>query len=660
MLNFISKIIYLITLLKGTFQIPISLSNIPPNLQILQSYEEIITYLANTTTSYCKSSVLFNPQTSTYYFRNPNSYTPNNIKSYLKMKCRKIPYHFQQNPKIQKFYFTFTDIEEIINNNDDSIFQVGVQEITDIQKGFEMSLFPVKFYKKEDNTVYTNNYSFLCYDSFKVLGIDNNYNDYFILSARSIYDIIHCDTYDQKKGLNYINNLIRYSEYCDEFCREDLIYFSNDLIKCKCDFGNMNLNNNIGSSYSGNNYNEEKYISNVEMRINKKKDYGIGFNNKINEILFDFSSLFHMIMILFSCQILYLFFFFEKKKYLFLKTTIFFYLGILLFFITVNYLCQIKFLSPFSYETFVIISKCFTSLYPVIIILFSVLINNKDAINLTSVTLLINSLNYFLIYDSPFIFLVHILFLGTIICFSLNYTEEKNINNYVKIYIVSSKIKLFIYLIQNLSLMFIEEKKFYNLFSGVFLILSNSEKNHHFIFSYDSLFKLNYMNLISFHKKKSITMNGNVFINIINTRNFRGLFFLFNIIRYNILIYIIYIFEAKSNGIAYIFNAILNLEFFKIAQFFLQMSLKIIKGNSSNISIKNKNFAQNMIFCIFIIHQIFIAKECFYFFIIHFTLGFISYLLMNDTDSDNKGMIRRVFSSSINLRRDNGIEQEEE
>lgn len=219
---------------------------------------------------------------------------------------------------------------------------------------------------------------------------------------------------------------------------------------------------------------------------------------------------------------------------------------------------------------------------------------------------------------------------------------------------------MFINLIQNLSLIFIEEKKLFNLFSGIFLILSDPNQNHQFIFSYDSLFKFNYMNLISFHKKKNMSMNGNVFINIINTRNFRELFFLFNIIRYNILIYIIYVFETKSNGISYIFNSILNLDFFKIAHFFMQMSLNIIKGNSSNKNIQKKNFTQNIIFCIFIIHQIFIAKECFYFLIIHFTLGIISYLLMNDTESENKGMIRRVFSSSINLRRDNGIDQEEE
>ena len=168
------------------------------------------------------------------------------------------------------------------------------------------------------------------------------------------------------------------------------------------------------------------------------------------------------------------------------------------------------------------------------------------------------------------------------------------------------------------------------------------------------------MNLISFHKKKNISMNGNVFINIINTRNFRELFFLFNIIRYNILIYIIYVFETKNNGVSYIFNSILNLDFFKIAHFFMQMSLNIIKGNTSNKNMQNKNLTQNIIFCIFIIHQIFIAKECFYFLIIHFTLGIISYLLMNDTESENKGIIRRVFSSSINLRRDNGIDQEEE
>ena len=147
-------------ILSYIISLPISLSNIPPNLQILKSYDDIISSLANTTNPQCKGAVLFNPQSSMYYFKNPTLSQPSNINSYLKMHCRKMQYSFQSSPRIQRFYFPFHDIEGILNSNDDSIFQIGVKEITDIQKGIEMSIFPVKFYKKE-NHPYTNNYTFL-------------------------------------------------------------------------------------------------------------------------------------------------------------------------------------------------------------------------------------------------------------------------------------------------------------------------------------------------------------------------------------------------------------------------------------------------------------------------------------------------------------------
>ena len=615
-------------ILSYIISLPISLSNIPPNLQILKSYDDIISSLANTTNPQCKGAVLFNPQSSMYYFKNPTLSQPSNINSYLKMHCRKMQYSFQSSPRIQRFYFPFHDIEGILNSNDDSIFQIGVKEITDIQKGIEMSIFPVKFYKKE-NHPYTNNYSFLCYDSIKVLGIDQNYNDYFLINAKNIYDIIHCDSYDAQRGGYYINNLIRYSGYCDEFCREDFIYFSNDLIKCKCDFGNTQSN----------------MISSVDVKINRKNINAI-YDEKMSQMLFDFSTLFNVIMMIFAMQILYLFFFFENKKYFFTKISIFFYQIVILTFISVNYLYHITHFS-FSFDTFSFISKYFINIYPFIIISYSIIAQRKEQINVIAVTLFINSFHYVFVFDCSIDFLFNVLGLIGIYFFIRNYANKIKIKNYVKIYIVYSKIKISIDLISNLSLICIENNLLSNFFSGVFILISNpiSHMNLH-ISSNETFFKENLYSLISFFERKNISFSNNTIINIINVKNYNQLFFLFNIIRFELIIYMIFIYQTSNTGVLDVINSIVNLDFFRIINNFIQITYLIIFK-------KTKIIWSNLLFSLFIIHNVLIVKESFVLFLIHLVLGFIIELLRND--NENKGMIRRVFSSSTNLRRDNGI-----
>jgi len=155
------------------------------------------------------------------------------MKEYSPLICKSFSFRFLSTR--QRFYIPFKDLEQLLENNEDSIFLEGIHEISDLRNGLEMSLFPVKFYKALSESNYSEDKELLCYDSIKMLGIDKNNNDYFIVSAMDKHKILYCDSIDLTKK-NNMNNFIRYSSYCDEFCAEDFIYFSNDLIKCKCDF----------------------------------------------------------------------------------------------------------------------------------------------------------------------------------------------------------------------------------------------------------------------------------------------------------------------------------------------------------------------------------------------------------------------------------------
>ena len=112
-----------------------------------------------------------------------------------------------------------------------------------------MSLFPVKFYKSIQESNYSYSKLLLCYDSIKTLGIDSNSDNFYIISAMDHHRILHCNSVYYKKEQKTMNNFIKYTSYCEEFCSEDYVYFSNDLIKCKCEFyifGNSNSLNSKG------------------------------------------------------------------------------------------------------------------------------------------------------------------------------------------------------------------------------------------------------------------------------------------------------------------------------------------------------------------------------------------------------------------------------
>jgi hypothetical protein len=155
------------------------------------------------------------------------------MKEYSPLLCKSFTSRFAATRL--RFFIPFKDLEQLLDNNEDSIFLEGIHEISDLRNGLEMSLFPVKFNKALPDTNYLEGKDLLCYDSIKMLGIDKYSNDYFIVSAMDKHKILLCDSLDLTKK-NNMNNFIRYSSYCDEFCAEDFIYFSNDLIKCKCDF----------------------------------------------------------------------------------------------------------------------------------------------------------------------------------------------------------------------------------------------------------------------------------------------------------------------------------------------------------------------------------------------------------------------------------------
>ena len=210
------------------------MSNIPDDVlnESSNNYETILKVMASRKYRSCKASALFNPRKNKYYIRNPTIWKSvggkGSLKEYITLKCESVPSRINSN--LQKFYFSFKQVEEILYNNEDSILNDAIHEITDIRNGIEMTLFPVKFYKALPLNNYSNQKDLLCYDSVKVLGIDKNNNDYLILSALNKNKIVYCNGYDVSMQYN-MNNFIRYSSYCDEFCAEDFIYFSIKLKK---------------------------------------------------------------------------------------------------------------------------------------------------------------------------------------------------------------------------------------------------------------------------------------------------------------------------------------------------------------------------------------------------------------------------------------------
>ena len=118
---------------------------------------------------------------------------------------------------------------DILDYNEDSIFSNSLMEIPNLKEGLDLTLFPVKYYQIEANDNYKSQKIPICYDFIKFIGIGESKDPYLLLSAGDNHYPVKCKS-------QIINKYLRYSNYCDEFCTQDFIYFSSDLTKCKCNF----------------------------------------------------------------------------------------------------------------------------------------------------------------------------------------------------------------------------------------------------------------------------------------------------------------------------------------------------------------------------------------------------------------------------------------
>jgi len=341
-------------------------SNIPEHILKIDNFDEILSELASRKYKTCKASVIYHPFKKEFYFRNPliNS---NSMKDYINLKCR--DFTSRDISLRQRFLINKKDLEELLDNNQDSILSIGKHELTDIRSGLEMSLFPVKFYK----SIQENNYSYskylLCYDSIKVLGIDSNSDNYYIITAMDKHRILHCNSNFNNKDHLTMNNFIKYTSYCDEFCNEDYIYFSNDLIKCKCEFyyQNLNIKNKADNLIYGNSERECYYRRKFDSF--EKFSHPYEMNEKLQKIDLNAKThirfYFNILTIIFSIQLLYLYYFISGNN-IFIRLCIFLFIissVISYFLIRINFQFRELINLQLAFEII-------NDIYPTILILF--------------------------------------------------------------------------------------------------------------------------------------------------------------------------------------------------------------------------------------------------------------------------------------------------
>lgn len=555
----------IIRIVKGN---SVSISNIPQNLHYLNLYSEIISELAKTKSSLCKAGVLHDPSTSLYYFVNPMESYKKDLASYFSMECKKLPYRVEKN--VQRFYFSYEDIQNIISNNDDSVLKQGLQEINELQKGFELSLFPAKFFKKSSSSTFNNSVDYLCYDSFKVLSVDKNYKNYFLLNAKNFYDIVHCEGMSS----NLMNNFIKYSTYCDEFCKENYVYYSKILVKCKCEFG---ADKNVILKTST----PEK--STARSPENRKASLGI-------ELGYNF------VILVFSSQLVYLFYFHSNEKNYFIKFSIFFYLiFFFLFFVTENYAYVTT-----NFDRFRCLIHNFSQAFPIFLLIYQIAIGDQHNIILILIFLSFNSFQYLLAFahvKREKKILAKIIFL----VFAKIYKNGKeDANSYLSAYqrIIWTKITLDL-LLDTLLIMI--SNNFLTTFSSLLFIVLRTKNDFD-----DNLFLNNYNYLAKVVLKKNS-------FNFMTKLEFS---FILNLLRYYTILYISYIITFKDFGVVKGIKCLLKFNFFKFFSFIFLMAFKLLS--------REKLYSSNLLFVLVLLGEVMVVKKCFVFFGIHFFLGFIA------------------------------------
>jgi hypothetical protein len=664
------------------------ISNIPENIinSSNGSVDEILNILATRKYRACKANVLYHPTKKLFYFRNPSIQKSGSgsgsMKEYIPIKCK----NFTMRGVGQRFYLNFKDIEQILENNEDSILLEGIHEITDLRKGLEMSLFPVKFFKSLPESNYSYQKDLLCFDSIKVLGIDKNNNDYYILSALDKHRIIFCDGYDINKKYN-LNNFIRYSSYCDEFCAEDFIYFSNDLSKCKCNFFTDvdDLKKNKNYITSGANSNETEVLSGC-FYSRKLDRYEIFANpyeltEKLNKYEEQHKShyryYFNLFTIFFTFQILYVFYFTEKNN-VFMKFTIIFYV-IIVGSVYVSY--RIKKTNFLTFEVIIKLCEIISDIYPILLLIFvSCNYSNSNSnlnsnyahdINFTKQIYIPNP-DYdvlklaFIILTNSFdqilkeikVNELELVFRLFLIISSFIFKMTGSGAGVLEFFAVQVRIKNIFELICRFSLYLVEWNILTDFSVPLFIILGRSRDSY--INSDHVLFQANYLKL----KPNFDKLYENWFMEALNFHKFKNMILFLKFVRYYFVIHLLSLFHLfnSNDGMKGMVSYLTEFKFERIFIWFLNLSYKNLthvcysysgNKNSSNSNL-NSNLAQGYniidilhfpILFAFLYTNVILTKDCLKIFLIHFFIGLIMTLLSEEGQNPRK----KKFNSNQNL-----------
>jgi hypothetical protein len=620
------------------------MSNIPDDVlnESSNNYETILKVMASRKYRSCKASALFNPRKNKYYIRNPTIWKSvggkGSLKEYITLKCESVPSRINSN--LQKFYFSFKQVEEILYNNEDSILNDAIHEITDIRNGIEMTLFPVKFYKALPLNNYSNQKDLLCYDSVKVLGIDKNNNDYLILSALNKNKIVYCNGYDVSMQYN-MNNFIRYSSYCDEFCAEDFIYFSVDLIKCKCDFFSyvddlkknknfINANNSTdGCPYSRRLDRYEIFANPNEIseKMTKQDD-----QNKSYQRYY-----LHFIIILFTFQILYCFYFTTKNN-IFIKFTIFFYISVAIIF----YIPQRIKYENLTRIDFGKIFELISDLYPIPILIFLSCDSSAKQYDILKLSYMIlnNSLEYIL--RETKINEIELIFRFFLILFSI--LIKNGLDTWgatMTCFNLSVVLKNIFEFMSRFSLYLVENNILTDITVPIFIILGRP--GEFFMMSDHLLFQANYLKL----KPNFDKIYENWFLEALNFHKFKNIIIFLKFSRYYFIIMIIACFN-KQHTPKKMLNYLVDFKFKKMITYFINLSYyNLFNLNSKNDtnSVFNKIFMIPITISLYLCNVV-LTKDGFKILCFHFIIGAF-YVFLSDW-KEHKIKKRNVSSNIRN------------
>jgi hypothetical protein len=584
----------------------VDMSNIPDNVKEKNNIDEILDIMAERKYKSCKSSVLYNPLKKLYYFKNPTIAKTTSIDDYLAFKCKSLKSRIVTAK--QRFFLTFKDVEQILDNNDDSILNSGIHEVTDIRNGLELSLFPVKFFKGLPEENYTHDIEHICYDSVKVLGIDKNNNDYLILTSMDVHRLVICEGFDAGRNFN-INNFIRYSSYCDEFCSDDFIYFSSELIKCRCEFYSYIEDIKKNKNYYKNETSSECFVG---RKLDKYEIFANSYeiHSKLSKQAEDahYRYYFHLLVMLFNLQILYAVYFTTKNS-LFIKFTNIFYIILTI----IVYLP--KRINPKDdfYTMTPKLCEVVSDLYPIILMIYY-----SCDLNYTNKQFDVLKLA-FIIFTNSFEFILKETRINeielTIRFVLIIFTYIMHTQGFLEFLITHVRLRLISGFLSRLSLYFVENGYFVEISVPLAIIFGKPKDEA--VFSDNLLFQTNYLKLNPFFEK----LYENWFLEALNFHKFKDILLFLQILRYCYVILLLTLVNLNKLFVS-MFDYIKMFKLEKVTLCFFNISYK----NVMNIYFSQNdvvNYLHLPVVVSLIYSNLLMTRECLKVFLFHILIGFL-------------------------------------